>query len=909
MTRKALPVGTELDRYVIKQMLAEDGRGISYLAVDTGSVSGSSKVLVREYFPRGISVRETGDVEPRDRQEAQEEFERGLAGFTAAGKTLMGLQTHTLVPALDIVEDNATAYLVLEWPEGRAFTEFATHDAPMRLEALKSQLAILLPGLEELHSAGLVHTALSPETLIRLDDGYPAISQLTHVERFDGDDINRTHLLLDTPYAAPELQSDSGAPIGPWTDIYGLAATCWFLLTGFAPAAAHERMASISAGRGDLLKPSALINLGEGYEQVASALLAGLDLVPERRTQSAGDLLSALDAKPALAGLPGIAAWKNSAHQGKIAAAAVAAVAAISVVAFGAASGSSSSSAPDQLAQAEADDSVLVLQYDAAPIEIDLPKAKIAEPRMVANAAWLLVDRDDETAVRSFLEKYDDEPVMSVIAAERLELLDERAWSAALSNGSVEALEVYLTEFSAEMSPPGLHVEEAENKIIDMTSAKEFRIAEARRLLAALGYKTNRRRGESKGLTKGVIGFQESQSLETDGEITDELLEAMSEEVTRRELEAKVAEELEARQVADAKFVELVQSAATSDTRTATGVTNRVVTSISDAPETEKVYITPPRAEPKVQYETKVASSKMARQEVEAALPKEPVRKVGAVFKDCANCPDLVVLPTGQFAMGSPAIERGRMEEEGPVRQVTISQPIAMGKYEVTVGQFEAFVRAARYPVTSRCAAETDAHDGNWQLKSGLTFRNPGFEQSRNHPVTCVSWEDAKAYAAWLSNTTGKSYRLASESEWEFAARAGTTEARHFGRSYRDGCKYANGADKAAGRARELWVTASCNDRFVTTAPAGSFRANAFGLHDMIGNVWEWTEDCFAPSYAGAPKNERPYVRAGCKSRVTRGGSWAASVEMLRSAARSGDAPTARYDMVGFRIVRELPRR
>ena len=919
MTRKSLAIGTELDRYVIKDMLAEDGRGISYLAVDTSSVSGSAKVLIREYFPRGISVRTGDEIGPRDRQEAQDEFERGLLGFIEAGKTLVGLKTHTLVPALDIVEENSTAYLVLEEPKGRLFAEYVTGEETMSAELLRSQLAILLPGLHELHTAGLLHTGLTPETLIRLDDGYPAISQLTHVERFDGEGVNRTHLLVDTPYAAPELRSDSDAPIGPWTDIYSLAGACWFLLTGDAPATAAARLASIGSGRGDPIVPGTIIELGEGNEQLAAALVAGLELLPERRLASAADFMAALKAGPAWPGAAILAPAANFASTHKVPLLAAAAALTVGLFAVGL-SGPAPQGAQDETL-AEANNMIEPAAVEVVDNQIDagVIKATAEEPKMLANAAWLLVDRDDPEDVRGFMETYADVPVMSVMAAERLELLDERAWSAALAVGTIEAFEGYLTNFSSEMSPPGVHVDEASAKLADMMSAQEFRIAEARRLLTALGYKAGKGRSESPALTRSITRFQNAMDIEADGLTTDALLDIMSAEVVRRDEEAKKAEaeaeRLKARAEAEERYVALVREAATSEDGTASGEIelDALKSAVPEKAGDEGELITPPVEEAEVIFETKVATSTIAvpkteiiEVQTEPEPAPEPVRSAGERFADCPTCPQLTVIPAGSFKMGSPYSERDRLKTEGPVHSVTIPYKFAIGTYEVTRREYADFVKATGHKVASSCAAETAEHKGEWIDTPGLTFRKPGFGQTGDHPVVCVSWKDAKAYTNWLTETTGKTYRLASEAEWEYAARAGSKSTRHFGRTYRNGCSYANGADRTAKNVREHWITASCNDGHLATASVGTFKSNAFGLFDMIGNVWEWTEDCYASDYSSAPVNGSAYESGSCKSKVTRGGSWASGENMLRSAARSGDSPNARYDMVGFRIVREL---
>ncbi len=158
-----------------------------------------------------------------------------------------------------------------------------------------------------------------------------------------------------------------------------------------------------------------------------------------------------------------------------------------------------------------------------------------------------------------------------------------------------------------------------------------------------------------------------------------------------------------------------------------------------------------------------------ARQQAETAR-KQP--QPGETFRDCAACPQMVVVPAGSYRPGSPSHEVGRYDDEGPVRQVTIEQPFAVGVYEVTVGDYEGFVGATGYAGGKSCS--TYEEEG-WKERPGRTWRDPGFQQTERDPVVCVNWKDAQAYAEWLSGETGKRYRLLSEAEWEYVARAGTT--------------------------------------------------------------------------------------------------------------------------------------
>ena len=229
----------------------------------------------------------------------------------------------------------------------------------------------------------------------------------------------------------------------------------------------------------------------------------------------------------------------------------------------------------------------------------------------------------------------------------------------------------------------------------------------------------------------------------------------------------------------------------------------------------------------------------------------------------------------------------------------------AFGRYEVTRGQFARFVDETGHETGSCAYWDVEAAEVKWG--DDRNWRNPGFEQADDHPVTCVSWDDAQAYVDWLSRTTGERYRLPSEAEWEYAARAGTTTRYFWGDDADSGCSFANGHDVTGRRVNKFaWTSLSCDDAYAHTAPVGIFDANGFGLHDMTGNVWEWVEDRWHESYEGAPKDASPWIEGNNSARVLRGGSWGNSPSYLRSAYRIRVEPDFRNDDIGFRVSRTL---
>ena len=261
----------------------------------------------------------------------------------------------------------------------------------------------------------------------------------------------------------------------------------------------------------------------------------------------------------------------------------------------------------------------------------------------------------------------------------------------------------------------------------------------------------------------------------------------------------------------------------------------------------------------------------------EALAKERDSRKPGRKFRDCEDCPEMVVVSAGSFEMGSPSWEKWRGDDEGPVHRVRIREPFAVGVHEVTFREWDACRRAGG------CSHNPD--DEGWGR--------------RDRPVIDVSWVDAKEYVRWLSRETGEDYRLLSEAEWEYAARAGTMTPFHFGATLSpEQANYDGNYTYGSGR----------KGRFrKRTEPVGSFPPNAFRLHDVHGNVREWVEDCWHGSYRGAPSNGRAWTSGGdCGKRVLRGGSWSSEPEFLRSAYRSRYVSGIRNINVGFRVARTL---
>ena len=286
--------------------------------------------------------------------------------------------------------------------------------------------------------------------------------------------------------------------------------------------------------------------------------------------------------------------------------------------------------------------------------------------------------------------------------------------------------------------------------------------------------------------------------------------------------------------------------------------------------------------------------------EGEGGAPPPP-----GVLRDCPSCPVLMIVPAGGFRMGSEEADGESYRNERPAHTVDVPS-FAMGQSEVTRAEYAAFTEATGRSEGDGCWTY-DPSDRRRVLDADASWAAPGFTQEDAHPVVCVSWDDAQAYVRWLGDETGEGYRLPSEAEWEYAARAGTMTRWAWGDDRTGQCRHANGVDRSARERFRDWGGVACDDGAAATAAVRSFAANRFGLYDMAGNVWEWVADCWHAGYADAPRDGSAWTQDGdCAERVLRGGSWADDPGHLRSAVRGREPTDLREIAVGFRVARAV---
>jgi formylglycine-generating enzyme required for sulfatase activity/serine/threonine protein kinase len=783
----ALPPGTLIDKLRIDRLLGQGAFGLTYLVTDT--VLDKSFVL-KEFLPRDLVTRlPDGRLQPVS-EEAAERFSAGLARFLNEGKTVAQLEHPNIVTVFRCFEANGTAYLLMPWYRGEPLHRLLKRSGNLSEEEALALCRPLLGALEYIHRNGLVHQDIKPANVYITEEGTPILL-----------DFGATGFGSEG-YAAIE-QSQPGAEVGPWTDIYSLAATLYRSVGGRIPVSAEQRKNDITEGNADPLTPLRRLVREQEYGGILAAIDQGLALESAQRPQSVG-------------------VWRNSFSMGAPVSIdkegrewlPIILLSVFLVILAGAVIYLFVGDKPDF---GEASKESPSQQADSA-----LPPDRERHASPEETRRWQeALEADTAFAYRLFIEDFPDS-IHEDQALVHLERLDHQAWGKAEFEGTRAAIESYLEQF-----PGGLH--EADAKI----ALEEIRLAE------------QARDRELQDLERQDHEAWEAARTARTVAAIDQYLEAWP-----AGLHGDEARELK-RQI----------QAAANDQRAFDAA--RKLNTI-DAYQS---------------YVDAFPKGNSVAQALEAidGLTLRP----GKTFRDCSDCPTMVVVPAGSFWQGSDETDSDALKMETPRRMVTFAEPFAVSVFEITLEQWD------------RCVADggcsTRPRDNGWGRGS--------------RPVIMVSWNDAQEFTSWLSQKTGQSYSLPSESQWEYAARAGEESDWLSGDAARV-CEYGNIAGQESGF---RWQHEDCGDQAaMETLPVGSFRPNAFGVYDVIGNVAEWTLDCMNLSYLDAPADGSAWGRGICSSRMTRGGSWFTGTREVRLPARFNLKNGDRNDFTGFRVVRTV---
>ena len=805
----ALAPGSVVDNLRIDRVLGQGAFGITYLVTD--QVLNKSFAL-KEYLPQELVARSEDGVLQPSNAGLSSQYSTGLSHFLTEGRTIAQLEHANIVTVFRCFEANGTAYLLMPWYRGEALHTLLKRSGTFSSEEARALSRPLLNALEYIHGKGLIHQDIKPANIYITENGQPILLDFGAAgQRLDAGTATRWKLGSEG-YAALE-QSEADGSIGPWTDIYGLAATLYRCICGQIPVAAVQRQRTLDEGEPDPLQAIESLVPGQQFSGILDAVGRGLALEPAARPQS-------------------IEAWRPAFSQGKqgqgVSAGPLSSaieqegrewlpivlVSAFSVILLGAVIYLFTGGEPDTDGSGDG-----TSVSSSEPAE---PSDHIRYGSPDETARWLAaLEVDTPYGYQLFMQDFTDS-IHQEQAEIHLERLDHQAWGYARVQNTVPAVAAYMDTFLS-----GQH--EAEARIL-MDGFRLAADAEQRELM-------ERERQDDEAWKKA----RGERSISSINEYLSAWPGGLHDEEARS-LRRQVEDEIN-----DNRAFE------------AAGKLNTI--------EAYESYV---KAFPKGRNVARAL-------EVVDDLTLRP----GKTFRDCADCPSMVVVPAGSFWQGSEEAAPLALKMETPRRMVTFAEPFAVGVFEITMGQWDQCV--------SDGACSTRPPDNGWGRGS--------------RPVIMVSWNDAQEFVSWLNKKTSQSYSLPSESQWEYVARAGE-ESDWLGSSPARVCEFGN---IAGGESGFRWQHEECSDQAaIETLPVGSFKANAFGVYDVVGNVAEWTLDCMNLSYLDAPGDGSAWGRGICSSRMTRGGSWFTGSREVRLPARFNLKNGDRNDFTGFRVVRRV---
>ena len=917
--KQALPPGFRLGSYLVVRVLGVGGFGVTYLCEHTGL---GHRVAVKEYLPNEFAVREGATVHPKSASD-RESFEWGLSRFVDEARTLTRFRHPNLVRVSDYFEANNTAYIVMDYEDGEPLDVLLKRHGTLTEAQLKRVLLPVADGLRLVHAAGFLHRDIKPSNIfVRRADESPVLLDFGSARQALGRKSRSMTAIASAGYSPPEQYESQGVQ-GPWTDIYALSALCHRVITGETPMEAPRRQSQLLRSQADPLPKLAEAGVAGYSPAFLEAVDRGLRVIETERPQILDDWLAWMDdaasvgpaTPPKSATRPkrGKAAGKRadgpmppeaSAHprapkssgfNAKVGVLAGAAAAVIGVGLYFALvdwmQGAGRDQAPPPASGLDANpvgggSSLLVVETRPVGVEVLIEGRSVGETpleltNLRAGAYDLRLRHPHYETVELERQRLRDGEVLRV----------ERT----LKRG-VGKLTVLTTPRNAWVEREGKRLASRTPVTLEGLPAGPLELT-----LGAGGHRTARVRTEvpKDGLGQLEYGLERIAY----GTLTLELVPADA-TVTLPDIGSPYSTGMRLpegryRVIASREgYVQTTQEVAVPGNGEA-----RERIELSPLPQPFTVVATPPEANVEIlgiaeayragmpltpgDYRVRVSAAgyRSKTDRVRHGASRPTIRRIelerqfaaGNRFRDCAECPEMVVVPAGSFQMGSPSHEQYRGEDEGPVHRVTIARPFAAGVYEVKFAEWDACA-------SSGGCGERRPSDNGW-----------GRGQ---HPVINVSWDDAKSYVQWLSSRTGERYRLLSESEWEYMARAKTRTPFHTGGTIStDQANYDGNFVYGSGR-KGVYRR--------KTVPVGSFPPSAWGLHDVHGNVWEWVEDCWNGSYAGAPTDGGAWERRDCSVHVLRGGSWNTTTRFLRSAYRGGGSTGIRIDNIGFRVARTL---
>lgn len=892
----ALPPGTRFEEYRLDAVLGAGGFGITYRAYDANL---DKFVAIKEYLPGEFVTRaERYTVVPQSSTDAQD-YHWGLNRFLDEARTLARFDHPHLNKVYRFFESNGTAYMVLEYIQGETLADRLTRERQLSEEALQRLLDEVLSGLAVMHDAGYVHRDIKPGNLmLREEGGSAVVLDFGAARQAVGRRSQRLTTIL-TPGYAPIEQYDSQADdVGPWSDIYALGMVAYRCISGLGDGDLPDAVTRGRTQRKEQIDLTPATEAGKG--QYSAKLLEAIDwaiqvderdrpqTVTEWQAALAGGKTKKRTGKPVRK--PATRTAETTGERTGIGWAG-AVLLMVAGVLIGAGAWWAWQQYPEVFGQGPGDTPAVAERAAPTNIPGDIPQESATGE--TGNAGEMAAGTEDAPlpdpatasteSAGSEVEPRATEPAKTAPAEE-----DEITWLLAAAEADLKARRL--------TSPAGNNAWEKYQQVLGLSPAHPEAMAGMERVIGSymelFGAAVEQEDFDKAAgyLTRIRELHPDSPVLETGEERLAQARQAREERLAKQERRRQAEEaarqaELETQRIARATeghwedFETAIQA---EDLDEAATILAQV-------------------------WELNPEESGLAAGEQRlAALQTELERKRQAAEENLQQLAgDMANIPGGSFRMGD--ISRDGLDSEKPVHSVTVPA-FRLGKHEVTVGQFRRFVKATGYRTDAERNANGNAGcrtytgDG-WDWTSGRSWRNPGFSVGDDHPVVCVSWNDAEAFVEWLSTETGKSFRLPTESEWEYAARAGSSTKYHFGNSESQLCRYGNHADISTDFD---WRNETCWDGVgKRTAEVGRYQPNSYGLYDMHGNVWEWVEDCWNDSYVGAPGDGRAWTSGDCSRHVIRGGSWSNEPWFLDSAFRDWYVRSNRNFHIGFRLAQD----
>ncbi len=805
----ALQPGSHIGDLQINAILGVGAFGITYLVTDPAI---GTRFALKEYLPAEYVTRQDdGAVTPKNEQSAPL-FNNGLKQFLNEARIVASLEHPNIVKVLRYFEANGTAYYLMPYYQGQTLHHKLVSDGNFNREDAKALMLPLMDALEYIHTEGVVHQDIKPANIYMTEQGAPVLLDFG-VAAADSESGHQAMRLGSEGYAAPE-QSVVDGNIGPWTDIYGLAATLYRCVTGKIPTPASLRLEAINQDEPDPLTAFSELAPTGLYGGLTDAVEAGLKLPWQERPQDVGSWKKSFKSldwhRSVVSGAGSDAVEKESREWLPIILLVVFLLTMTGVGIF-----LLTDESPQQTPGSSTTDAV-----EVSPAERETIREQEATAEEVERWQGAL-KADTVLGYRRFISDY-PRSIYRTQAETQLDILDEKSWTELSAEDTVPAYEDYLDVF-----PDGIHQAEALQRI------EAIQQAEARK---------------------------ERERLERERQ--DNLAwETANNERTVASFDRYIADWPAGLHIEEA---------------------NRIRRQLMDQSNDDKAFQSALKLNNKEAFQTYIDAFPQGAH-VTSALQKidDLTLRPGKTFRDCEGCPEMMVVPSNAFWQGSKDDSPLALSMEKPRRLVTIDEPFAVGVYEVTMAEWDLCFKE------KGCSSQPG--DNGWGRA--------------NRPVIMVSWNDAEEYVHWLSEKTGQSYRLPSESEWEYFARAGEESDWPAGHPAVV-CDFGNVAGAETGF---RWQHEACQDKTALgTTPVGSFRANKFGLYDTIGNVSEWTADCLNLSYIDAPVDGSAWGRGICSSHMTRGGSWITGSKEIRLPARFNLKNGDRNDFTGFRVVRTV---